>query len=155
METAEYIVGDVFNLEFAQEFDLVICFGLLYHVSDPGALLDRLRELTSKSLCLSTIIMPSPLNHSFRYDSVEQRIRGGRYQRVWPQIYDWLTSVDFDESAPTAKWVDENVTRRGLQIETRKPFFTPAIHQLPLIRNLPSPQRWAPMGCRYSVRGTL
>ena len=86
--TAEYIVGDVFDLKFAEEFDLVICFGMLYHVPDPRTLLNCLRELAGESLCLSTIIMPSPLNRPFRYDAAAQRTRGGRYQRVWPRICD-------------------------------------------------------------------
>lgn len=150
----EYVVGDVFDLAFERTFDVVICFGVLYHVPDPGALLARLRELTGETLCLSTMILPSPLDRSFLYDSTTKRTNSTIRRHRWPRLYDSLTSVDFDERVPTARWVDENLERHGFHIEARNPFLTPAVHRLPLVRFLPA-HRFVPAGCRYSVRASV
>ena len=54
----EYLIMDVFNPNFLglPVFDVVLCSGVLYHVSDPVGLLRRLRMKTGDLLFLETAI---------------------------------------------------------------------------------------------------
>jgi SAM-dependent methyltransferase len=56
----EIVEGDVRNLNRLQlgSFDAVLCFGLLYHMSDPAALLREIRAIRSDWLLLETHIAP-------------------------------------------------------------------------------------------------
>lgn len=65
----EYRIGDVLTEDFETGFDTVVCFGVLYHVPDPEALLDRLFELAGETICLETAIFPSPLGRTVLYDN--------------------------------------------------------------------------------------
>ncbi len=65
----EYRVGDVLSEEFESGFDTVLCFGVLYHVPDPEALLDRLFELADEHVCIETAVFPSPFGRRFLYDN--------------------------------------------------------------------------------------
>lgn len=48
-------VADVHDVEkFGNQFDIVMCFGGLYHISDPVSMLERLRALTGRYLLLQT-----------------------------------------------------------------------------------------------------
>lgn len=52
----EFVHGDVYDLDriFDEPFDVVLCFGGLYHVADPAYVLTRIRELTEERLLLQT-----------------------------------------------------------------------------------------------------
>ena len=43
-------------------FDLVLCFGLLYHLESPLRAIRHLRKLTGKVLLLESMCIPSELN---------------------------------------------------------------------------------------------
>jgi len=53
-------VGDVqdSNIRRLGEFDLVLCFGLLYHLENPFAAIRNLRALTRKTLLLESMCLP-------------------------------------------------------------------------------------------------
>lgn len=63
----KYLIMDVFNPNFLglPVCDVVLCAGVLYHVSDPVGLLRRLRMQTGKLLVLETAIVLS----TDQYDS--------------------------------------------------------------------------------------
>src|SRR5882762_3217043 len=52
--------GDVENPEIRKlgEFDLVLCFGLLYHLENPFSAIRHLRALTRKGLLLESMCFP-------------------------------------------------------------------------------------------------
>ena len=54
----EFLIMDIFNPNFLglPVFDVVLCAGVLYHVSDPVGLLRRLRMKTGDLLFLETVI---------------------------------------------------------------------------------------------------
>ena len=50
----EFIEGNVLTVDLAQEFDVVFCPGVLYHVNDPQTLLDRIKSLRPRLVFIST-----------------------------------------------------------------------------------------------------
>lgn len=61
----EFKRGDVYNLAgtFDEPFDVVQCFGGLYHVADPALVLRQARSLTKERLILQTSqVLPLPGN---------------------------------------------------------------------------------------------
>jgi ubiquinone/menaquinone biosynthesis C-methylase UbiE len=58
-ERYEFVVGDMFEfLREARSFDVVFCFGILYHVTDPMRLLTRIAELLPQTVIIDTNISP-------------------------------------------------------------------------------------------------
>jgi 2-polyprenyl-3-methyl-5-hydroxy-6-metoxy-1,4-benzoquinol methylase len=51
-----FMVGNVYDLThiFRQPFDVVLCFGGLYHVADPCYVLDQINALTKEQLIIQT-----------------------------------------------------------------------------------------------------
>ena len=51
-----FLCGDVYRLSeyFAEPFDLVLCFGGLYHVGDPAHVLSEIRRVTTGRMILQT-----------------------------------------------------------------------------------------------------
>jgi 2-polyprenyl-3-methyl-5-hydroxy-6-metoxy-1,4-benzoquinol methylase len=51
-----FLVGDVYKLTeiFRERFDVVMCFGGLYHIPDPPFVLTQIRALTQERLILQT-----------------------------------------------------------------------------------------------------
>lgn len=126
----EYRIGDVLTEEFGTTFDTVLCFGVLYHVPDPTALLDRLFELADETVCLETAVFPSPLGRETLYDN-----RG-------------VTSL-FENTTyyvPSLAWVREGLRERDATIESEDVHLgehigthvPPGLERLPLHRVLPT-----------------
>lgn len=146
----EWRVEDLF--EITEEFDVVVCMGVLYHVPEPDDLIDHLVDLANETVCLASAAFASPMEKSWRYDSTTGETIGGR-NRLWPKIYDKLTGIDFDESVPTPFWIDEALNERGCEIEMRHPFITPTVDKLEVNR-LPL-AHMMPFGLRYGVRANV
>lgn len=55
-----FVAADVFDLELDSEgrFDVVLCLGLLYHVSDPAHLIERIADWNSDLLLIDTSLSP-------------------------------------------------------------------------------------------------
>jgi len=96
----EYVISDIMQSVFTDEFDVVICYGLLYHLAEQNKLLDRLAEMTAETLCLETAVIPSPFN------------------REWVYHHDGATNRLFthDEHTPTVPWVRRELSNRGFTI---------------------------------------
>jgi tRNA (mo5U34)-methyltransferase len=58
----EFTQGDVdaTDLSARGPFDIALCLGLLYHVSDPAALIGRISELSPEVLVIDTTLSPLP-----------------------------------------------------------------------------------------------
>jgi len=122
-------------------FDLVVCYGLLYHVSDPSAVLEFLARACSDLLLLETIagvgdaeaVNPTPENAALAGAAFSGR--GCRPSRTWiharlrelfPHVYTPRTQpnhyeypVDWTQSSPFA--------RRAIFIASRRPLDNPQL----------------------------
>lgn len=61
----EILEADVMRMEVAPEFDIVICYGVLYHVHEPHLLLHKLRNLSPQLLFLATQAAVDPPHPAF------------------------------------------------------------------------------------------
>ena len=64
LNNLNFVKDDVRNLSNYGEFDIVLCYGLLYHLNDPVAFLNLLGKATTKLLLLNTHFAPE---RDFRY----------------------------------------------------------------------------------------
>lgn len=60
-------------------FDLVLCFGLLYHLENPFAAIRHLRSLTGKYLLIETMVAPFDSLHSVICEEYESRNQSLNY----------------------------------------------------------------------------
>lgn len=80
---------DVRNVESHGEFDIVFCFGLLYHLDEPAAYLEKLARVTRRMLVLHTHYAPTHRRGCVHGPGLgewamhEGRI--GRWFREWPE----------------------------------------------------------------------
>jgi tRNA (mo5U34)-methyltransferase len=58
----EFVRGDVYatDLSASGPFEIVLCLGLLYHVSDPAALIEKIGELNTELLVIDTSLSLIP-----------------------------------------------------------------------------------------------
>jgi SAM-dependent methyltransferase len=61
-ERYEFVTGDVNSMDLSSwgPFDVVLCLGLLYHISDPASLINRIAGLNLKILVIDTTLVPLP-----------------------------------------------------------------------------------------------
>ena len=64
LSNLEFVKDDVRNIENYGRFDIVLCYGLLYHLNDPVSFIRTLNRVTKKLLLLSTHYAPF---HDVRY----------------------------------------------------------------------------------------
>jgi SAM-dependent methyltransferase len=60
-----FMCGDVYKITdyFNNRFDVVLCFGGLYHIADPAYVLQQIHELVKEKLILQTSqVLPLPIN---------------------------------------------------------------------------------------------
>jgi SAM-dependent methyltransferase len=60
-----FMCGDVYKISdyFNNKFDVVLCFGGLYHIADPAYVLQQIHELVKEKLILQTSqVLPLPIN---------------------------------------------------------------------------------------------
>lgn len=81
LSNLNFVKDDVRNLSNYGEFDIVLCYGLLYHLNDPVAFLNLLGKTTKKLLLLNTHFAPE---RDFRYQlgPVNQYFIGPIQKRV-------------------------------------------------------------------------
>ena len=63
----DFLSGDVYELPtlISEPFDVVMCFGGLYHIADPPFVLTKIRELTIEKMMLQTLsIIPGDGNRA-------------------------------------------------------------------------------------------
>jgi SAM-dependent methyltransferase len=81
----EFIAGDVYATDLATkgQFEIVFCLGLLYHVSDPAALIEKISELNTQLLLIDTSLSRMPGQFlELRRDSAESPLDAVREQFV-------------------------------------------------------------------------
>lgn len=102
----DFMSGDVYELPslITESFDVVMCFGGLYHVADPPFILTKIRELTREKLIMQTSsILPGSGNRAKfvvredRTSSGMSSIRGGKgaWRMTVPCLENMLTHAGF------------------------------------------------------------
>jgi SAM-dependent methyltransferase len=105
LENLVFVQDDARNLGAYGEFDIVLCFGLLYHLNGPVAFLRQLANLTRKLLLLDTHYadyQPTP-NYPLS-EIVEHEGVLGRWYSETPEG-EW-TSVAEMEASAWASWIN-------------------------------------------------
>jgi SAM-dependent methyltransferase len=64
LSNLQFVKDDVRNIKKYGKFDIVLCYGLLYHLNDPVAFLKQVGECTSGIMLLNTHFAPM---HDLRY----------------------------------------------------------------------------------------
>jgi hypothetical protein len=55
----EYILTSLEEWKDAEPADLVLCYGLLYHIENPVEIMRKLTAITKKAICIESQILPS------------------------------------------------------------------------------------------------
>jgi ubiquinone/menaquinone biosynthesis C-methylase UbiE len=105
-------MSDVFQLELQDEpFDVVLCFGLLYHVSKPFELMERIAEWNSDILVIDT--------------ALDARVDGPYFRVVGQNLSDPRSALDRPIALhPTSRAVGELVSQYGYRLAMLRPRFT-------------------------------
>jgi tRNA (mo5U34)-methyltransferase len=140
--------GNVFEHAFAERFDVVLCLGLLYHVSKPIELLELIASVGAQIIVMDTNIFPAPFNFfRVRHESVEAAWHAVDYELVMVPTRQAVISLceqfgfktvplalnmtdntgmdDYREQRRLAFIGSKSATLAGLARETRPPL-TPA-----------------------------
>ena len=82
----EFLSKDAEELEAGRlgTFDLVLCFGLLYHVENPFRVIRKLFSLTEKMLIIEGICVPSPHPTMHLFDESVAEDQGLNYIAFYP-----------------------------------------------------------------------
>jgi SAM-dependent methyltransferase len=81
----EFVEGDVYATDLSEKgpFEITLCLGLLYHVSDPATLIERIGELNTELLVIDTSLSLIPGQFlELRRESAESPLAATREQFV-------------------------------------------------------------------------
>ncbi len=110
-------------------FDIVICYGVLYHVDDPAGFLSRLVELAGERLYLETAVFPSLRGRA--------RLHDNRRLPLYPDTSTYLV--------PTVGWVRRHLRALGARVDRERTWVGGGLkRRVPLVRALPAPARLVP-----------
>jgi SAM-dependent methyltransferase len=99
------LTTDVYDIEDPQilslgTFDLVLCFGLLYHLENPFRALRHLASLTGKMLLIETVIAPDDNPSTILYEEEVAANQGLRYIALIPSE-SWFVKCLYRSGFPT------------------------------------------------------
>jgi SAM-dependent methyltransferase len=81
----EFVLDDVYAADPDGPFDVVLCLGLLYHVSDPVTLIEKIAGLNDEVLVIDTSLSLMPGRFfELRGESAEHPLAGLREQHLVP-----------------------------------------------------------------------
>jgi tRNA (mo5U34)-methyltransferase len=106
----EFVQATVYELaeRFPEPFDLVICWGVLYHLRHPLLALDNLRAITGQAASLETVVCDSEL---------PRRLRGERVARFYRR--DELGGDSSNWFAPTLAMLEDWCGSSGFAVQRR------------------------------------
>jgi hypothetical protein len=82
-ERATFKAQDVHDV--TGTYDLVICAGGLYHLRDPAAYLNRLRDMTRTALVLQSAVTLENEDPGYVESPIPERLHGSRFSFAWLQ----------------------------------------------------------------------
>src|SRR5215218_8748011 len=110
----DFVVGDIFETDFRQfgSFDVVLFLGLLYHISKPIELMEKISEVNDDILVIDTTLAKAR----------------GSFLKIVPQNPDsFMSAVDRSIALrPTKQAVRDLAEHFGYSVLTRKPDFRDA-----------------------------
>jgi SAM-dependent methyltransferase len=107
----QFAEGNVYDFDYAKygEFDIVFCFGLLYHIAKPVSLIELISEVNTDVLVLDTGIVRGPGSFlRYRQEKMDDPRAAMEYELV---------------SSPTKGAVRDIVRNFGYQVVCLKPQF--------------------------------
>lgn len=121
----EFCVRDVEDRRMAAigEFDLVLCFGLLYHLENPFRAIRNLHAVTGKALIIESIIPPSQSPIAVLIDEPKGEDQGLHYIAFLPSeacLVKMLYNAGFSEVYKTASLPDHKDFRGTLLYKRRR-----------------------------------
>jgi SAM-dependent methyltransferase len=107
----DFVVGDIFETDFRQfgTFDVVLCLGLLYHISKPMELLEKISEVNDDILVVDTTLS----------------MASGSFLKIVPQDPDsYMSAVDRSIAMrPTKRAVRDLAEHFGYSVVRLEPDF--------------------------------
>jgi hypothetical protein len=95
----QFVYGDCRTVDLAQTFDIVMAYGILYHVPDPGALIARLSSWAREWLFIST------------HCGQSAEVVSGGYGGQW--LGEGVADIDAAEPTPSL-WLARSELRRAI-----------------------------------------
>jgi len=80
-----FVQGNVFDVDFAKygNFDIVLCLGLMYHISKPVLLMERISEVNNDILVIDTRLSRAPGAYlEVRHDDLDKKLSALDYPLV-------------------------------------------------------------------------
>lgn len=114
----DFVLGDVVTTDVAPEFDAVFCQGVLYHLSEPHVLLQRVFALKPKLLFLDTQLGVDASHPASEFRALQQEgqieLAGRSYRgRLFMEGPNWYLA-GLDREKPSI-WLYPNELRRLLE----------------------------------------
>ena len=107
----DFVMGDIFETDFRQfgTFDVVLCLGLMYHISKPMELMEKISEVNDDILVVDTTLS----------------MASGSSLKIVPQDSDsYMSAVDRSIAMrPTKRAVRDLAEHFGYSVVTLKPDF--------------------------------
>jgi 2-polyprenyl-3-methyl-5-hydroxy-6-metoxy-1,4-benzoquinol methylase len=107
----DFVMGDIFETDFRQfgTFDVVMCLGLMYHISKPMELMEKISEVNDDILVVDTTLS----------------MASGSFLKIVPQDPDsYMSAVDRSIAMrPTKRAVRDLAEHFGYSVVTLKPNF--------------------------------
>src|SRR5215216_3136697 len=124
-----FVVGDIFETDFRQygTFDVVLCLGLMYHISKPIELMEKISEVNDDILVVDTLLTKAsgsffkmvPQNPDSPMSAVDRSIAMRPTRRAVLELaehfgYSVVTlEPDFRNAKGKPAWAGSNDYRRG------------------------------------------
>ena len=80
-----FILGNIFDLDFKKygNFDIVLCLGLMYHISKPMLIMERISRVNTDILVIDTLLSRIPGSYlEFRSDNLDNPLSALEYELV-------------------------------------------------------------------------
>ena len=114
-----YVSADARRVErtFGKTFDVILCYGLLYHVPDPGDLIRQMCKMTTRALVISTHCATLAVHESGGYSGRFVEESNGDIDSMEPVPSLWLHPDELkraldDNGFEVVRWVDYIVSDR-------------------------------------------
>lgn len=75
--------ANIFDYDFEERFDVVLCLGLMYHIAKPVELFELMTRLGAEIIVIDTQIFPAPMSFfKVHYESIERPMNAVDYELV-------------------------------------------------------------------------
>ncbi len=127
------------------QFDLVLCFGLVYHLENPFRAIRNLHDVTAKVLIIESMVTPSPSPIATLMSECQGDDQGLRYIAFVPSeacLIKMLYQAGFPEVYKTMELPDHEYFRETISHQRRRTVLVASKVKLlsPLLQSIAEPQ---------------